>query len=189
MLAATSDSDPTRYDPDFTLLRYNGADGSLDTTFGVGGKVTTDIGAYDIAAGVAIQSDGKIVLAGSSLPWDAQERDTVLARYDSDGNLNPFMDLYLEAGITGLAPCEVAAGMDPVALRAKYGRRLRLFGGIDKDYNTPRDTWDKLIPSKVEKVARLAFLTALEVANREARPRFQSRHEPEAWPLPKLGDR
>ena len=52
---------------------------------------------------------------------------------------------------------------------------LYLFGGLDPDYNTPRDTWDKLIPRKVEKVARLAFLTALEVAHRTDRPRF---HKP-----------
>ncbi|MGB2821347.1 MAG: M20/M25/M40 family metallo-hydrolase [Phycisphaerae bacterium] len=50
---------------------------------------------------------------------------------------------------------------------------MYLFGGLDADYNTPQDTWDKLIPGKVEKVARLAFLTALEVAERESRPRFK----------------
>ena len=52
--------------------------------------------------------------------------------YDSDGNLWPFMDEYLAVGIDGFAPMEVAAGMDPVALRAKYGRRVRMFGGVDK---------------------------------------------------------
>ncbi len=54
---------------------------------------------------------------------------------------------------------------------------LYLFGGLDPDYNTPFDTWDKLIPSKVEKVARLAFLTALTVANRTDRISFASRSE------------
>ena len=61
---------------------------------------------------------------------------------------------------------------------------MYLFGGRDRDYNTPRDTWDKLISSKTEKVARLAFLTALEVADREARPRFQRVHEAEHPRLP-----
>jgi len=50
---------------------------------------------------------------------------------------------------------------------------MYLFGGLDPDYNTPQDTWDKLIPKKVEKVARLSFLTALEVAQRTERPRFE----------------
>jgi len=49
---------------------------------------------------------------------------------------------------------------------------LYLFGGLDPDYNTPRDTWDKLIPQKTEKVARLAFLTALEVTEKRDRIRF-----------------
>jgi len=46
---------------------------------------------------------------------------------------------------------------------------MYLFGGRDPDYNTPRDTWDKLIPGKVEKVAKLAFLTAWAVAQRRER--------------------
>jgi uroporphyrinogen-III decarboxylase len=38
----------------------------------------------------------------------------------------------LEAGVTTLLPVEPAAGMDAVAIREKYGRRLALKGGIDK---------------------------------------------------------
>jgi len=52
--------------------------------------------------------------------------------YDSDGNLNPFMDLYFEAGIDLFSPCEVAADMDPVELRRRYGRKVKMVGGIDK---------------------------------------------------------
>ena len=54
---------------------------------------------------------------------------------------------------------------------------LYLFGGLDADYNTPYDTWDKLIPSKVEKVARLAYLTSLAIANRSKRITFVPRSE------------
>lgn len=51
-------------DLDFELARYN-SDGSLDTTFGIGGIVATDFsGGFDEANAVAIQSDGKIVAAG-----------------------------------------------------------------------------------------------------------------------------
>ncbi len=49
---------------------------------------------------------------------------------------------------------------------------IYLFGGLDDDYNTPRDTWDRLIPEKTEKVARLSFLTAWITANAEERPLF-----------------
>ena len=51
-------------DKDFAVVRYNG-NGTLDSTFGSDGKVTTQIGAYnDVAKSMAIQSDGKIVVAG-----------------------------------------------------------------------------------------------------------------------------
>ena len=46
---------------DFAVVRYN-TDGSLDATFGTGGKVTTDFGSSgDWASAIAIQQDGTIV--------------------------------------------------------------------------------------------------------------------------------
>ena len=48
----------------FTVLRYS-ADGSLDTSFGDAGKVTTSVGGKnDSLESVVIQGDGKIVVAG-----------------------------------------------------------------------------------------------------------------------------
>ena len=52
--------------------------------------------------------------------------------YDSDGDVRQFIPDYLAIGINNLAPCEVAAGMDPVELRRTFGRDLRMVGGIDK---------------------------------------------------------
>jgi uncharacterized delta-60 repeat protein len=67
---------------DFALSRYH-ADGSLDASFGGDGKVTTDIaGNYDEVSAVAVQSDGKIVVAGFAGP------EFGLARYDVDGALD-----------------------------------------------------------------------------------------------------
>jgi hypothetical protein len=60
---------------------------------------------------------------------------------------------------------------------------LYLFGGLDPDYNTPRDTWDRLIEGKVEKVARLAFLTAREAAERPERLRYERHQEGEVPPM------
>ena len=51
---------------------------------------------------------------------------------DSDGNIEELIPLWLEAGINGVIPNEVAAGMDVVALRKKYGQDLIISGGIDK---------------------------------------------------------
>ena len=64
---------------DFLLSRYN-ADGSPDVTFGQGGSVRTDFaGRSDVARAVAVQSNGRIVVAGSS------GREFALARYLPDG--------------------------------------------------------------------------------------------------------
>lgn len=55
-----------------------------------------------------------------------------LTWYDSDGDVRLFIPDYLETSINCLAPCEVAAGMDPVDLRRQFGRDLRMVGGFDK---------------------------------------------------------
>src|SRR5262249_45212120 len=74
---------------DFALVRYN-PDGSLDTTFdsaGRDGKVTTSFGGFDDGAyGVALQSDGKIVVAG--FYNNGSNYDFAVARYNSDGSLD-----------------------------------------------------------------------------------------------------
>ena len=71
---------------DFGLARYN-SDGSLDTTFSGDGKVTTDFGSStDQAYSVAIQTDGKIVVAGDA--YNGSNYDFALARYNSDGSLD-----------------------------------------------------------------------------------------------------
>lgn len=51
---------------------------------------------------------------------------------DCDGNVDELIPIWLEAGINGILPCEVAAGMDMVSLRKKYGNNLWMAGGIDK---------------------------------------------------------
>jgi uncharacterized delta-60 repeat protein len=69
-------------DSDFALARYN-PDGTLDTTFGSGGVVTSDLGTLDDdARALAIQPDGKIVLAGVA------GDNVALARYLPNGNLD-----------------------------------------------------------------------------------------------------
>jgi len=51
---------------------------------------------------------------------------------DCDGNHDELVPLWLQGGINGVFPLEVAAGEDPVALRRRYGKDLLLVGGIDK---------------------------------------------------------
>jgi uncharacterized delta-60 repeat protein len=75
----------------FALARYN-ADGSLDGSFGSGGKVTTDFGpGVEFALAVAIQTDGKIVAGGEAAPG-GYCCQFALARYNPDGSLDTTFD-------------------------------------------------------------------------------------------------
>ena len=51
---------------------------------------------------------------------------------DSDGNMNRVIDDFLDAGVNCMYPAEPMAGMDILALRKKYGKRLAFKGGLDK---------------------------------------------------------
>ena len=62
----------------------------------------------------------------------ARSKGIDLSFVDSDGNVEELIPLWIESGITGVYPMEVAAGMDVVKLRQKYGRDLLMTGGIDK---------------------------------------------------------
>src|SRR5262245_7370612 len=71
---------------DFALARYN-SNGGLDTSFGRNGRVTTDFGGiYEGARSVALQWDGRIVVAGSSVV--GYYSNFALARYLADGTLD-----------------------------------------------------------------------------------------------------
>ena len=74
--ASTSD-----FADNFALARYD-VDGSLDSSFGSGGIVMTDVGYSDTAHAVTIQSDGRIVAVG------AASQGFALARYEADGDLD-----------------------------------------------------------------------------------------------------
>lgn len=83
---------PSSSNSSFALLRYN-SDGSLDTTFGNGGIVTTNVGPDDDQAyRLALQSDGKIVAAGrKGIHFNVSEQrkgNVALARYNPDGSLD-----------------------------------------------------------------------------------------------------
>jgi len=51
---------------------------------------------------------------------------------DSDGNTEPLIPIFLEMGVDAHWPFERAADMDPVRIKAQYGKQLRIWGGMDK---------------------------------------------------------
>lgn len=65
--------------------------------------------------------------------WDLlSSRGTKIFDMDTDGNMLPVIDAFLESGLNSMHPMEPAAGVDIVELRKKYGKRLAMKGGIDK---------------------------------------------------------
>lgn len=75
----------SQWSADFAVARYTTA-GSLDTSFGTSGKMTTNLGGTDIAYDLAVLPDGKFVLAGLT---DAKGYWSIaLARYNANGSLD-----------------------------------------------------------------------------------------------------
>src|SRR5262245_32317146 len=70
--------------------RYLLSAGDLDTDFGTGGRVlTTFPGGFAEAASVAVQPDGKVVVAGVTLTFNTSDsEDFALVRYNADGSLD-----------------------------------------------------------------------------------------------------
>jgi uncharacterized delta-60 repeat protein len=75
----------------FALVRYK-ADGTLDTSFGgtAAGKILGHFnqGSSDASYRVALQADGKIIVAGVTTPKNTSNVDLALLRYNSDGSLD-----------------------------------------------------------------------------------------------------
>jgi uncharacterized delta-60 repeat protein len=77
---------------DFVVLRYN-ADGSLDSSFDGDGKVVTSImDRSDFAQDVALQADGKIVVAGDTENAPSVNHMFAVARYNPNGSLDTSFD-------------------------------------------------------------------------------------------------
>ena len=103
IVAAGSSRDSYNKDV-FAVVRYN-ADGTLDSTFLGGGKVTSAIGSTDdVAYGVAVQSDGKIVAAGKS--YKGLAYDFALVRYNTDGTPDSLF------GTGGIVTTAISSGYD-----------------------------------------------------------------------------
>ena len=82
LVAGYSDVNTIR---DFAVLRFN-ANGILDTSFGTNGITTTNLGSYDTGYSMALQADGKILVAGQTGPSNAS--NFAIVRYAANGTLD-----------------------------------------------------------------------------------------------------
>lgn len=72
---------------DFAVTRYV-SDGTLDSLFSGDGRLITNFGGIDEAYGVAVQSNGKIVVVGKTCAAGGSNCNVALARYNGDGSLD-----------------------------------------------------------------------------------------------------
>lgn len=80
-----------------------------------------------------------------------KDRGTKLFCQDSDGNMNPLIDIFMECGVNIFYPCEPMGGMDIVALRKKYGNKIAFRGGIDKHViRTDKESIDRELAYKMQ---------------------------------------
>src|SRR3954447_10808353 len=106
-------------DSSFRIVRYT-ADGGLDTDFGMGGMVTTPIGAgRSQAYDVLVRPDGRIVVGGVASMDLSDPGSFALARYLPDGRLDSGF------GSGGRALMRVGVGFDAISdLVAGWGDRV-----------------------------------------------------------------
>ncbi len=124
------------YDGAVILSRLN-TDGSIDSTFAHSGSVSPSIGANSCA--VSVQSDGKIVVAGSGDDHDTGNTD--ISRFNSDGSIdssfhaNGSFGFYKSAQNTSIALQNdgkiVVSGIDLL--------RLNTDGSLDTTFNKDAD--------------------------------------------------
>jgi uncharacterized delta-60 repeat protein len=76
-------------DGQFALARFDAA-GNVDASFGAAGTVVTSLpgGFDDVAAGIALQADGQIIVAGSVSYAPSGQTAMAVARYNTDGSLD-----------------------------------------------------------------------------------------------------
>lgn len=103
-VGVANDFDDSRGPSDLALVRYR-RNGQLDPSFGDGGAVVTDFGtdARTAGNGVAIQPDGRIVVAGEV------QSNWIAARFMPDGSPDPSFD---DDGIRFTAPLAIGWAED-----------------------------------------------------------------------------
>jgi uroporphyrinogen-III decarboxylase len=65
--------------------------------------------------------------------------------FHSDGDVMSLLPDLVAAGVDGLNPIEIAAGMDIRAIKERFGRKLVLCGGIDVTHLMPHGTPDQVV--------------------------------------------
>ncbi len=102
-------------------------------------------------------------------PWYRKIADLLTAHgccvytTDTDGNLLPIVETFLDNGLNTMFPVEVHAGTDPCLLRERYGKRVRIWGGVDKMIlNKSKEAIDKELQRLLPYVEQGAFIPGVD---------------------------
>ena len=122
---------------DIELVRYN-VDGSLDVSFDSDGKVVTDVGFNDSGNAVALQNDGKIVVAGTT---GTPTTDFAIVRYSTDGSLDPSF------GTGGIVTTSIGRNDDAKSVVIQSDGKIVVAGTSDSDFVVVRYTSSGVLDS------------------------------------------
>lgn len=111
-------------DTSFAVARFN-PDGTLDTTFGSSaGRVLIGFNNFDNAAGLVLQSDGRIVVAGFTAATSSGTRSLALARLTPTGALD------LTFGTSGRVTRSIGSGGTITAVAIQPNGRILVAGSV-----------------------------------------------------------
>ncbi|GDX51017.1 hypothetical protein LBMAG27_00640 [Bacteroidota bacterium] len=135
ILIATSHDFDAMHENDFGLCRFK-SNGRVDSTFGINGRATgagADFDAGVDCEGLALQSDGKIVVSNSGNNHDK----FVIARYNTNGQLD------LNFGINGFAKTSLGSWIEsPVLVVQPDGK---IIAGGDGHIPASGGSWSEFV--------------------------------------------
>lgn len=93
----------------------------------------------------------------------------------SDGNIEPILDMLVDAGIDGLHPVEPRAGLSMVRLRERYGGKLALMGGMCNSQILP-DGPEEQIVEHAREIVDLARSGGVVIGSHSIGPDISVKH-------------
>jgi uncharacterized delta-60 repeat protein len=126
-IVLAGDSFSATHDDDFTLVRLN-TDGSLDATFGSGGKVAADVYGRETPYAMALQPDGKILVAGAIPINVCFCNAAAVVRFNPDGSLDRTFGSNGEVNYILPAPTLTSSDFTPKAIAVQPDGKIVVAG-------------------------------------------------------------
>jgi len=94
-----------------------------------------------------------------------RKHEVPLVMVDSDGHIGQMIPIWIEAGMDGTFPCEIAAHNYPFTYRRQHGKDLALWGCIDKrEIRSKESTYREVMGKVPQLVEQGGFLPSIDHA-------------------------